>query len=77
MHVLGSSVVIRSPGYSSSECVIGLPYDKSDPSTDFKILMMDGLIEFLEVSSDETPQSVLSPVRIIKMHSIFINYPSP
>ncbi|OAX42049.1 hypothetical protein K503DRAFT_863378 [Rhizopogon vinicolor AM-OR11-026] len=41
----------------SSAYAIGLPYDKSDPVTSHKILIMDELIKFLEVSSDETLQS--------------------
>lgn len=38
---------------------------------------MDGLIEFLEVPSDETPQSILSPVRTIQLHLMFIVSLSP
>jgi len=43
-----------------------MPYNKGDPATDLKIWMLGGVIEFLEVSSGETPQTVLSSVRIIQ-----------
>jgi len=66
-HGLGPSVVIRSPRYGCSE-TIAKPYGQSDPPHDVKISMINGLSEFMEVSSDGTPQAVLPSVRTIQLH---------
>ncbi|KAG2138537.1 GH3 auxin-responsive promoter [Suillus clintonianus] len=64
-HVLGPSVAMQAPCYGSSECYIGLPYYNGDPNTDFKVLPVDGVIEFLDVHSDEPLERVLSAWELV------------
>ncbi|KAG2064566.1 hypothetical protein BDR04DRAFT_1162437, partial [Suillus decipiens] len=59
-NVLGPSVFIHSPSYGSSECSIGVPYFNGDPNTDYKVLPIDGVIEYLDVNSNEPLERVLS-----------------
>ncbi|KAG2064565.1 hypothetical protein BDR04DRAFT_1084243 [Suillus decipiens] len=59
-NVLGPSVFIHSPSYGSSECSIGVPYFNGDPNTDYKVLPIDGVIEYLDVNSNEPSERVLS-----------------
>ncbi|KAG1735500.1 GH3 auxin-responsive promoter [Suillus lakei] len=63
--LLGPSVSIRSHGYSTSECGIGKPYHEGDPNTDFKVGFRDGVIEFLDVRSDDPSDRVLSAWELV------------
>ncbi|KAG1747122.1 GH3 auxin-responsive promoter [Suillus paluster] len=59
-HLLGPSVPIQSHGYGSAECGVAKPYHEGNPNTDFKVGFRDGVIEFLDVRSDEPSERVLS-----------------
>ncbi|OAX41737.1 hypothetical protein K503DRAFT_797730 [Rhizopogon vinicolor AM-OR11-026] len=48
-HLLGPDVILQTPGYGSSECVIGVTY----PGHRFKVLLHDAFIEYLDVASEE------------------------
>jgi hypothetical protein len=54
---------MQSPCYGSSECYIGIPYLNGDPNTDFKVVPVDGVTEYLDVRSNEPSERVLSAVR--------------
>lgn len=58
--VLGSSVAMQSPCYGSSECYIAIPYFNGNPNTDFKVVPIDGVTEYLDVRSNEPSERVLS-----------------
>ncbi|KAG1840823.1 GH3 auxin-responsive promoter-domain-containing protein [Suillus subalutaceus] len=58
-HVLGPSIPTQATGYGSSEGGIALPYHKGNPNTDYKVLFVDLLTEFLDVRSNEPPERVL------------------
>ncbi|KAG2064561.1 hypothetical protein BDR04DRAFT_1235044 [Suillus decipiens] len=64
-NVLGPSVFIHSPSYGSSECSIGVPYFNGDPNTDYKVLPIDGVIEYLDVNSNEPSERVLSAWELV------------
>ncbi|KAG2071419.1 hypothetical protein BDR04DRAFT_1016106 [Suillus decipiens] len=64
-HVLGPSVVMQSPCYGSSECYIAVPYFNGDPNTDFKVVPVDGVTEFLDVNSNEPLERVLSAWELV------------
>ncbi|OAX31843.1 hypothetical protein K503DRAFT_870460 [Rhizopogon vinicolor AM-OR11-026] len=66
VHVLGPSVTIQSCGYGSSECKIACPYLNGNPAVDLKVTMYDGLIEFVDVLSDEPSERVLSLWELVK-----------
>jgi len=70
-HVLGPSVTIQSSGYGSSECRIALPYLNGNPAIDLRVTMDDGLIEFVDVLSDEPSEHVLSAVSTVHCISPF------
>ncbi|KAG1731726.1 GH3 auxin-responsive promoter [Suillus lakei] len=65
IHVLGPSVPTQAPGYGSSECFIGIPYFKGDPNTDFKIVPVDGVAEYLDVRSNEPSERILSAWELV------------
>ncbi|KAG1731727.1 GH3 auxin-responsive promoter [Suillus lakei] len=65
VHVLGPSVAMQSPCYGSSECYIGTPYYNGDPNTDFKVVPVDGVTEYLDVHSKESPERVLSAWELV------------
>jgi len=75
-HVLGPSVTIQSCGYGSSECKIACPYLNGNPAIDLKVTMYDGLIEFVDVLSDEPSERVLSLVRTVHCISHFPTHPT-
>lgn len=64
-HVLGPSVVMQAPCYGSSECYIGIPYFNGDPNTDFKVVPVDGVTEYLDVRSNEPSERVLSAWELV------------
>ncbi|KAG0696557.1 GH3 auxin-responsive promoter [Suillus ampliporus] len=64
-HVLGPSVRTEALGYATSECAIAITYHKGNPNTDFKVVFVDGVIEFLDVHSDEPSERVLSAWELI------------
>ncbi|KAG1729171.1 GH3 auxin-responsive promoter [Suillus occidentalis] len=64
-HVLGPSVAMQSPCYGSSECYIGIPYLNGDPNTDFKVVPVDGVTEYLDVRSNEPSERVLSAWELV------------
>ncbi|KAG2351858.1 GH3 auxin-responsive promoter-domain-containing protein [Suillus spraguei] len=64
-HVLGPSVVMQSPCYASSECYIAVPYFNGDPNTDFKVVPVDAVTEYLDVNSDEPSERVLSAWELV------------
>ncbi|KAG1863073.1 GH3 auxin-responsive promoter [Suillus subluteus] len=59
-HALGPSVPTQSPGYGSSEGGVAITYHKGDPKTDFKVVFVDVVTEFLDVYSNEPSERVLS-----------------
>ncbi|KAG2367157.1 GH3 auxin-responsive promoter [Suillus spraguei] len=59
-HALGPSVSIQAPGYGSSEGGIAITYHKGDVKTDFKVVFVDVVTEFLDVRSNEPSERVLS-----------------
>ncbi|KAG1815072.1 GH3 auxin-responsive promoter [Suillus subaureus] len=64
-HVLGPSVAMQSPGYGSSECYIAMPYFNGDPNTDYKVVPVDGVTEYLDVHSNEPSERVLSAWELV------------
>ncbi|KAG1863074.1 GH3 auxin-responsive promoter [Suillus subluteus] len=64
-HVLGPSIPTQATGYGSSEGGIALPYHKGNPNTDYKVLFVDVLTEFLDVRSNEPPERVLSIYELV------------
>ncbi|KAG1863056.1 GH3 auxin-responsive promoter [Suillus subluteus] len=64
-HVLGPSVAMQSPCYGSSECYIAVPYFNGDPNTDFKVVPVDGVTEYLDVRSNESSERVLSAWELV------------
>jgi auxin responsive GH3 family protein len=42
---------------------MALPYLNANPAIDLKLTMVDGVIEFMEASSDEPSGALLSAVR--------------
>ncbi|KAG1741566.1 GH3 auxin-responsive promoter [Suillus paluster] len=64
-HVLGPSVSIQAPAYGGTECVIGVTYHKGNPNTDFKVVFVDGMSEFLDVRSREPSERVLSAWELV------------
>lgn len=64
-HVFGPSVAMQSPCYGSSEYYIAIPYFNGDPNTDFKVVPIDGVTEYLDVRSNVPSERVLSAVRTI------------
>ncbi|KAG1730351.1 GH3 auxin-responsive promoter [Suillus lakei] len=64
-HILGPSVAMQSPCYGSSECYIAMPYFKGDPNTDFKVVPIDGVTEYLDVRSNEPSERVLSAWELV------------
>ncbi|OAX32790.1 hypothetical protein K503DRAFT_749517 [Rhizopogon vinicolor AM-OR11-026] len=65
-HMLGPSVTIWSHSFGSSECSVAQPYLNGDPAIDFKVTRIAGLIEFVDVLSDEPSEPVLSPWELVK-----------
>ncbi|KAG1815029.1 GH3 auxin-responsive promoter-domain-containing protein [Suillus subaureus] len=59
-HALGPSVPTQSPGYGSSEGGVAITYHEGDPKTDFKVVFVDVITEFLDVRSNEPSERVLS-----------------
>ncbi|KAG2120452.1 GH3 auxin-responsive promoter [Suillus discolor] len=59
-HTLGPSVTMQAPCYGSSECFIAVPYFNGNPNTDFKMVPVDGVTEYLDVRSNEPSERVLS-----------------
>ncbi|KAG0700450.1 GH3 auxin-responsive promoter [Suillus ampliporus] len=51
-NILGHDVIIQTPGYGSSECVIGATYQPGDLNR-FKVLLDDAFIEYLNVDVEE------------------------
>lgn len=64
-HVLGPSVPTQATGYGSSEGSMALPYHKGDPNTDYKVMFLDVLTEFLDVRSNEPSERVLSIYELV------------
>ncbi|KAG2367174.1 GH3 auxin-responsive promoter-domain-containing protein [Suillus spraguei] len=64
-NVLGPFVFMQSPSYGSSECCIGVPYFNDDPNTDYKVLPIDGVIEYLDVNSNEPSERILSAWELV------------
>jgi hypothetical protein len=40
---------MQAPCYGSSECYIAIPYFNGDPNTDFKVVSVDGVTEYLRL----------------------------
>ncbi|KAG2130869.1 GH3 auxin-responsive promoter [Suillus clintonianus] len=51
-HILGPDVILQTPGYGCSECVIGATYQSGDLNR-FKVLLIDAFIEYLDVDAEE------------------------
>ncbi|KAG2142334.1 GH3 auxin-responsive promoter [Suillus clintonianus] len=64
-YILGPSVRTQGAGYGGSEAGIAIPYQKGNPSTDFKIVFVDGVIEFLDVQSSEPLEHILSAHEVV------------
>ncbi|KAG1878611.1 GH3 auxin-responsive promoter [Suillus tomentosus] len=64
-HLLGPSVTIKSHGYGSTECGIARVYPEGNPNTDFKVTFRDGVVEFLDVRSNEPSDRVLSAWELV------------
>ncbi|KAG1906153.1 uncharacterized protein F5891DRAFT_553729 [Suillus fuscotomentosus] len=59
-HILGPSVTMQAPCYGSSECFITVPYFNGNLNTDFKVVPIDGVTEYLDLRSNEPSERVLS-----------------
>ncbi|KAG1856113.1 GH3 auxin-responsive promoter, partial [Suillus subluteus] len=64
-HILGPSVAMQAPCYGSTECHIAIPYFNGDPNTDFKVIPVDGVTEYLDVHSNEPSERVLSAWELV------------
>lgn len=64
-HALGPSVNIQSPGYGGSEGGVAIAYHKGDIKTDFKVVFVDVVTEFLDVRSNEPSERVLSAWELV------------
>ena len=60
--IVGPNVAIRSSGYRASEATIGLAHDPT--KLDEFVLRTDSVVEFLDISRDETHQELSQAVRI-------------
>lgn len=65
IHLLGPSVAIKSHGYGTAECGLARAYHEGNPNTDFKVAFRDGVVEFLDVHSDDPSDRVLSPWELV------------
>jgi len=69
-HLLGPDVILQTPGYGSSECVIGVTYPGE--INQFKVLLHDAFIEYLDVSTEEVANKLcaaVSPFRRVALRS--------
>ncbi|KAG1816260.1 GH3 auxin-responsive promoter-domain-containing protein [Suillus variegatus] len=64
-HLLGPSITIKSHGYGSAECGLARVYPEGNPNTDFKVTFRDGVVEFLDVRSNEPSDRVLSAWELV------------
>ncbi|KAG1730332.1 GH3 auxin-responsive promoter [Suillus lakei] len=64
-HALGPSIPTQAPGYGSSEGGIATTYHEGDPKTDFKVVFVDVVTEFLDVHSNEPSERVLSAHELV------------
>lgn len=53
--------MLQTPGYGSSECVIGVTYPGE--LNRFKLLLRDAFIEYLDVAKEEVAKELCAPVR--------------
>ncbi|KAG2039944.1 GH3 auxin-responsive promoter [Suillus americanus] len=65
IHILGPSVAIKSHGYGTAECGLARAYHEGNPNTDFKVMFRDGVVEFLDVRSNEPSDRVLSSWELV------------
>jgi hypothetical protein len=66
---------MQAPCYGSSECYIAVPYFNGDPNTDFKVVPVDGVTEYLDVHSNEPSERVLSAVRTVHRTPALFSHP--
>ncbi|KAG1865581.1 GH3 auxin-responsive promoter-domain-containing protein [Suillus tomentosus] len=50
----------KAPYHGSSKCFIAVPYFSGNPETDFKVVPVDGVTEYLDVRFNEPSERVLS-----------------
>ena len=60
--ILGPNVSIRSPGYASTEAMIGAPHDAN--KLDEFVLQSDDIVEFLDLSLDPIHENLCQAVSI-------------
>jgi len=59
--VIGPNVIVTSPGYGCTECVIGVPLNPEDP--DVFVVNSTNVVEYLDVADNQTHESILQAVR--------------
>lgn len=60
-HFLGPDVILQTPGYGSSECVIDITYPGN--LNLFEVLLHDAFVEYLDVASEEVANKLCAAVR--------------
>ncbi|KAG2145880.1 GH3 auxin-responsive promoter [Suillus clintonianus] len=56
-HILGPDVILQTPGYGTSECIIGATYQPGDLNR-FKVSMSEAFIEYLDVDAEEVSDNL-------------------
>ncbi|KAG1743315.1 GH3 auxin-responsive promoter-domain-containing protein [Suillus paluster] len=56
-HILDPDVILQTPRYGSSECVIGPPYQPGDLNR-FRVLLDDAFIKYLDVDTEEVSNNL-------------------
>ena len=60
--MIGPNVVITSPGYGCTECIIGAPFNVAD--TDVFVVNTTNVVEYLDVVDNQAHENILQAVRI-------------
>jgi len=60
--VIGPNVLITSPGYGCTECVLGVPLNRED--VDVFVVNCTDVVEYVEVADNQACENILQAVRI-------------
>ena len=62
--MIGPNVVITSPGYGCTECIIGAPFNMAD--TDVFVVNTTNVVEYLDVVDNQAHENILQAVRNLR-----------
>ena len=60
--MIGPNVLITSPGYGCTECVLGVPLNRED--VDVFVVNCTDVVEYVEVADNQACENILQAVRI-------------